>query len=1123
MRILFSTCSGAHYMAPPILSDEQVNCGPFMPDREIGGRYLSLNTAKGDYDLAAVAARLPEAQQPDAVVCLVDASWFNLPQNLAAFKCPKILLVADTHHMTKPILGMIKYASTQPFDRFVFLYTRHHLELFRAAGFQNLHWFPGLTFPHTDVTVQAARQPEREPRIALIGQAGGLHQRRLRLAGALAGAGLPLVFREASQRESLGFYGSSLIGFNATANGDLNLRAFETLSAGSMLLMDRLAPESGLSSLWQDGRDYVGYSNPGELVERARHYIAHPAEARRIGAAGAQWFDTHFNASVRRKAFEHLVATGRDLPLFATPPKRANYFFGHDNRAFVTAVAVYEHIQKLHSPAEEVRVLVDETVPAEFPRICATLPRVTVVRVARETQEEGDLFVTNAARAATLQSLPAPRIWVWDADQAQRAELAARFGAAGLTSIREDAAFFGLPQADAEPATDRIAKHARALLLNCDLAGAMEGARRALQENPRSLEGYLVMAELALETGNQDMLAKMLARARQLAPDEPRIPLLELASRQESARQKPADRLLAIALRHVSGNDLGSARMAAARALKLDPRHATAHHWIGLIALRSLNKFTTIANWREQGLGLKMLRRAAELAPQRPEFTAELGFALHRCGLLEEAAQAFERSLREDPSNAITWFSLGQCLLLMQQDEPAVAVLERGLGHAPEDRYLRTLLGHACKRVGRVDEARAHYQRVFGAPANLRGSWGGPRRRAVFVVQHGPSWTCTESVWREFAQDPAWEAIVVAVPYLHPFYNHAQNNADEIFTFLKEKGVPFVHGDSFPLGPDFADVVFLQNPYDVTRPKEWHVGEMIRHGVRIAYLPYGLEIGGGVENNTMVMNMPLQQMAWRVFARSERQRQSYRDHCSAGNVHVVVSGHPKMDALRDMAQADGRELTEFAAGRKIVAWNPHFDVRLDGTRFGSGFSTFLRWREFLLAEFARRPGLVLALRPHPLFVATLEDRGILTQQQLEDYFARCRASGQIYIDRASSHLPLFAAAHAMMSDISSFVLEFSATGKPLLYLQNPNGPQLNDDADFVYQHLYRAEREDGIRRFLDQVEAGEDPLREQRMQAFPEYMHLPPAGVGPTVKQAIVEALEREGVSCAPELELAKA
>ena len=82
MRVLFSTGSSARYMLPPQLGAEQVNCGPdWSDDVAPDGRVRSLATPVGNYDLAALAARLPDEQQPDLVVCLVDASWRNLPRN----------------------------------------------------------------------------------------------------------------------------------------------------------------------------------------------------------------------------------------------------------------------------------------------------------------------------------------------------------------------------------------------------------------------------------------------------------------------------------------------------------------------------------------------------------------------------------------------------------------------------------------------------------------------------------------------------------------------------------------------------------------------------------------------------------------------------------------------------------------------------------------------------------------------------------------------------------------------------------------------------------------------------------------------------------------------------------
>ena len=123
--------------------------------------------------------------------------------------------------------------------------------------------------------------------------------------------------------------------------------------------------------------------------------------------------------------------------------------------------------------------------------------------------------------------------------------------------------------------------------------------------------------------------------------------------------------------------------------------------------------------------------------------------------------------------------------------------------------------------------------------------------------------------------------------------------------------------------------------------------------------------------------MPLQQCAWAVFARSPGHRDLFAEHCRAGNRHVIASGHPKFDRLcQEEPVVPDPGLVAFAAGRPLILWNPHFDVRLNGSRFGDGYSTFLRWRDFLPEEFARRPGLAFVIRPHPNFFSALEHRGI---------------------------------------------------------------------------------------------------------------------------------------------------
>jgi hypothetical protein len=466
MRTLLLTGSPARYMAPPQLGDEQIVAGPDWTDAQTPeGKWLSLRTPVGEYDLSAILARIPLDQQPDAVVSLVDASWRNQPRNLASFRGPKALLVADTHHLTSPLIGMFKYAATEPYDRIVFLYDRHHLAFFQSAGFRNLYWFPGLTFPHDDATVRAARARKREKRIAFVGQAGKFHPQRSRLLAALNARDLPVDQRPLPQRAALDFYGSSLIGFNASLNGDLNLRVFETMAAGAALLTDRLAPASGLLELFDHGRELLTYSSAEELAERAAHALAHPKETAAIGAAGAAWFDTHFNAARRRAAFQELLFNGTPVAEFAGParPDPRVYFSG-DTTQLLQTMMVYEGVQELHRTEEKVRVVLTPGVPEDIAEACATLPRVEVS--CGDIHTPADIAIFTRDDDIVPSAVQAPRVWCCDALPEERSVLNDYFAPVGFTPVSDDVAVLcriaPVMSATPEPTGETLSPHALA-------------------------------------------------------------------------------------------------------------------------------------------------------------------------------------------------------------------------------------------------------------------------------------------------------------------------------------------------------------------------------------------------------------------------------------------------------------------------------------------------------------------------------------------------------------------------------------------------------------------------------------------------------------------------------------
>ncbi len=519
MRILFSTGSPAGYMAPPRLGEDQVNCGPDWKSVDVDGRVISLATPVGEFDLAQVASRLPTDQQPDAVVCLVDSSRRALPRNLGAFRCPKVLLIADTHHLVAPIRRMIDYARSEPFDRLVLLYTRNHWDFFQAAGFDNLFWFPGLTFPHTDREVAAVRAGPRVPQAAFVGQTGIHHPRRLRLFSAFGPRQIPLVIRAIPQREALALYGQSLVGINASLNGDLNLRNLEILASGALLLADELAPLAGVDELWTVGRELLTYRSAEELADRAEQAIARPAEARRIGKAGAAWFDRHFNEARRRRLFQDLAMNGKAPDLFARPSTPTLYRHRPALETHLRLTAGYEHVQELHRHADQVVVGLDDSVPEEFAAMCRTLPHVVVQR-GRPAANAALAFLAIGRADPPPPVGGAAHVWYWDASPADQPALVARCAPLGLHPVDATLALFS--RTLAAPAVG-LGAQALAQLKAGRFDAALALAKQDLSTNPASVDALLTIVELAQITGNATVGQIYRTRLAQVAPHHPRL------------------------------------------------------------------------------------------------------------------------------------------------------------------------------------------------------------------------------------------------------------------------------------------------------------------------------------------------------------------------------------------------------------------------------------------------------------------------------------------------------------------------------------------------------------------------------------------------------------------------
>jgi hypothetical protein len=335
------------YYRHPLFHENELYCSHFSEDHD--GQWHSF---RGYFDVAAYLKTLPAPwNDPSLLLVSYDSLHVSIPQNLAAVKCPKVLLLGDTHHQTGPLQHALHYTRSEPFDLILLEYSRHHAHFLLEAGLRQVRWLPAFT-------LSPFEHPPDTPRtrtLMFMGQFDQHPYRRHVLANLQhqfpdfqAGTGT----REQIAR----VFSETQVNLNISLNGDLNLRTFEVLAAGGFLLTDRLSPESGLDLLFQDRHHLVACDNGAHFSELARYYLQHRDEAQAIAAAGhAQYLNQH--RPTHKVADLLNLLAGREHAEYDLRLDRRTTLPPDDKDAFATRLALYEMVQDEHRNRAEYRVL----------------------------------------------------------------------------------------------------------------------------------------------------------------------------------------------------------------------------------------------------------------------------------------------------------------------------------------------------------------------------------------------------------------------------------------------------------------------------------------------------------------------------------------------------------------------------------------------------------------------------------------------------------------------------------------------------------------------------------------------------------------------------------------------
>lgn len=372
------------------------------------------------------------------------------------------------------------------------------------------------------------------------------------------------------------------------------------------------------------------------------------------------------------------------------------------------------------------------------------------------------------------------------------------------------------------------------------------------------------------------------------------------------------------------------------------------------------------------------------------------------------------------------------------------------------------------------------------------------KTEVVFFCYKASMSDALESVYLAAKEDPSCDAFFVPIPYY-------DRNQDHSLGQMHFEGIGF-YSDKFEL-TDWRkydvearrpDAIFIMNPYDegnhVTSVHPYFYSKHLKNFTdNLVYIEYGLpywlynhpEDVPLEEYKKSGIVLPAHLHCNYVIDYSKELEQGHKrtliafddlvKHFDISEKDIekrfVALGSPKFDKVFHTKREDCELSTEWKeriAGKKVVLLNsslgeflkasgPRRNTEEEPAKAGCWYFEKL---QAILEEFAEREDVVLWWRPHPLLESTIQSMRNSLYQEYQDMVQKFEDGGKGIFDNTEDLHRAIAWSDAMISDESSLLMLYAATGKPFYIpavTKRLDAPIYDDAEDFNNPLLSRLE------------------------------------------------------------------
>lgn len=310
--------------------------------------------------------------------------------------------------------------------------------------------------------------------------------------------------------------------------------------------------------------------------------------------------------------------------------------------------------------------------------------------------------------------------------------------------------------------------------------------------------------------------------------------------------------------------------------------------------------------------------------------------------------------------------------------------------------------------------------------------------RVIFVVVNSNTWNKLKSLYHEMLNNDKIDVKIVCCP--EPYkedtsitYNYFKNNGYDCidarvgegpWNALENKGKWF---NLKNLEPDY---VFYSEPYNMYLPKKYKSSEVSKYA-KICNVMYAMTT---TREFLEIRPSDFYRDVYCCYANNQDElNYNINQFREQHNIGIQKTKYLGFLAFSDIYECKNKqsESWNFSKNKIRAIWTPRWTT--DKT---VGGSNFFKYKDILIKYTKNNEDVDMLFRPHPMALDNFVRTGEMSQDEVDQFKSICEITPNLSLDKEKSYTTTFWNSSFLITDISSIIVEYFVTGKPIIFCES---------------------------------------------------------------------------------------